>query len=285
MIFWGKTPAGSQAQLYLPALNAKDILQIADSRYFTHKLTQVDAHTIAFNTGGVTFVPLPSASSAAAGLLAIDLPTGIQKGDIYNVAVRQVTDATPPQVIEISGRPQQDRAEIYKPASWRRVSGAFQFTITISTKSKLLLSEERLLAVMRWIWEHMPHQKRWYPVLQRYISDIAGRVQGFGGDPSQIPPSETGQVPELTKKPHHHDCIETTGKIRGIIFDHFGDFEGFTVEDKCGLLHRFTSHERPMLAVVQRAWEERIKVTVLSESRHEALVHSVILLAGSRDAH
>jgi hypothetical protein len=285
MIFWGRTPAGSQAQLYLPALNATDILLIADAQYSTHGLKQVDPHTVGFSTGGVTFLPLPSGSALAAGLLAIDLPAGIQKGDIYNVVVRQVTDATPPPVIQISGRPQASAKE-YTPLSWRRVSGAFQFTITISTRERLLLPEERLLAVMRWIWEHMPPQKRWYPVLQRYLGDLAGRVKGFGGDPSQISPSETGQVPGLTKEPHHgRHCGETAGKIRGIVFDHFGDFEGFIVEDERGHLHRFTSHERPMLAVIQRAWEERITVRVLSERTHEAFVRSVILIAGSSNAH
>jgi hypothetical protein len=34
-------------------------------------------------------------------------------------------------------------------------AGAFLFTITISTKQLLLLPEECLLALMRWIWKQM----------------------------------------------------------------------------------------------------------------------------------
>ena len=163
------------------------------------------------------------------------------------------------------------------------MAGAFQITITISTKQQLLLPEERRLAIMRWIWEHMPPQKRWYPVLQRYIGDLAGRVQGFGGNPSQIPPSETGQVPGLgAKKPHPGWEKEFTGKIVGIIYDHFGDFEGFVLEDERGGQHRFESRERPMLTVVQRAWDERLRVRVIAERDRENEPRKVILLAGGR---
>jgi len=85
-------------------------------------------------------------------------------------------------------------------------------------------------------------------------SDLAGRVQSFGGDPSQIPASETGQVPGLTKMSHHHPhCNETKGKIRGIVFDHFGDFEGFIVEDECG---RFTASQA-MSAPCSQSFKER----------------------------
>src|ERR1035438_10156081 len=83
MILWGNTPAASRAQLYLPALNATDILNLADARYPSHDLTVIDPHTLAFGTGGVTFVPLPQGAALAAGLLAVDLPPSIHKGDLY----------------------------------------------------------------------------------------------------------------------------------------------------------------------------------------------------------
>ena len=61
--------------------------------------------------------------------------------------------------------------------------GAFQFTLTISTKEQFLLSKERLLTVMRWILEHTPKQRLWYPVLVRYIDErpidhLASRPEG-----------------------------------------------------------------------------------------------------------
>ena len=284
MIFWGNTPAGSTAQLYLPALDASDVVNLAKARYGTHSIEVVDPHTVAFGTGGVTFIPLPQGAALAAGLLAVDLPPGIHKGDIYKIVVRQVTDEQPPVVIEIAGRVNGNLAPDQNLLGWRRVAGAFQFTITISTKQQLLLPEERLLAVMKWILEKMPPQKRWYPVLTRYIGDLEGRVLGFGGNPSQILPSPTGQVPGLHHKPPHtgDKAEEVIGKVVGIIYDHFGHFVGFILEDECAHEHRFESREKPMLDVVQRAWEERFLIRVIPECERTHIPRAVILIMGGR---
>jgi hypothetical protein len=52
-----------------------------------------------------------------------------------------------------------------------------------------------LLAIMRFIGESIPRANRWAPVLQRYIAQIALRVEGFGGNPANIPPSGSGSLP------------------------------------------------------------------------------------------
>jgi hypothetical protein len=199
MILWGNTPKASEAQLYLPALDAAEIVRLADRRYATHELRRIDAHTIACPARDATLIPLPTGTALAAGLLCVDLPPGIRKGETY-IAVRQLTDATatlrpPPPPIQIAAvRDQATRATKLTRIAWREVLGGFQFAIAISTKEQLLLPEERLLAVLRWIAQEMPQRKRWYPVLLRYIDDVAGRVLGFGGDPTKILPSPTGQV-------------------------------------------------------------------------------------------
>ena len=71
---------------------------------------------------------------------------------------------------------------------------------------------------------------RWYPVFQRYLQQVGGRVTDLGGDPSTIEPSPSGEP--ARPKPGDERCV--TGKVVGIIFDHFGDFEGFIldVEDR-----------------------------------------------------
>ena len=180
--------------------------------------------------GEPRFIPLPPGTGLAAGLLWVDLPLGIRNGDDPAVTVRQVTDGVASPASIISRRP----AASLPPGSflWRRVSGAFQFSINISAKEQLLLPEERLLAVLRWMQTRTPPAKRWLPVLQRYIAAIAGQVQGFGGDPS-IPPSQSGDVPGKfppVKKPPPSNDISRTGKIESLVFDHFGDFEGFILE-------------------------------------------------------
>jgi hypothetical protein len=280
MITWGNTPKGSMAQLFLPAIDVSNIVSLADRRYSGHQLHEVDAHTIRCTTGGATFIPLPQGTALAAGLLSVDLPASVQRGDLYTINVRQLTDAAsvaqqPPPRIVLRDR----AASVQTGFTWQRVEGAFQFAIAVSTKEELLLSEERLLAVVRWIQLQTPPTKRWYPVLLRYIEDIAGRVSGFGGNPGSIQPSPTGDVPRLHCPPKAPvGPEEITGKVSGIVYDHFGDFEGFIVETESSHHHRFFTREARMLALVREAWAERVRIRVVSELGREDIPRRLILL-------
>jgi hypothetical protein len=301
MIFWGETPITGRAQLYLPDLSAAEIAGLANRLYPAQQTDIVDEHTVGFATNGATFIPLPAGSSLAAGLLTVNLPPGIRKGDQYQVTVRQLTDASltmkepptppPPQVTARTARGQRAKlalaatdargttAAVAVQRTWRRVAGAFQFVINIKTKGAILLNEERLLATLRWMLLQMPTTKRWYPVLQRYIDYVAGRVQGFGGNPGQILPSPTGWVPGLPEPspqphpPHHHDhdCDEFWGKIDSLIFDHFGDFEGFVVETEAGIHHKVFSREHAVRELAGHARVERSRVKVIVERHHRHL--------------
>jgi hypothetical protein len=151
---------------------------------------------------------------------------------------------------------------------WRRAAGAFQFNLVISTKDRLLHSEERLLAWLRWMELKMPKTRSWYPVLLRYIDQIAGRVRGFGGDPDTIAPSPIGTVGHPHPGGGHggerEQQIWLTGKIAALIFDRFGDFEGFLLDTEDGERKVF-SREPDMKRLAERAWAERLRITVVVE--------------------
>jgi hypothetical protein len=92
MISWGDIPAGSSGAIYLPACSASDILTIADQTYASHRLTALDRSTIGCPADGITYIPVPGGQAENfAGLLTIDLPEGIRKGQHYDVSVKQVT--------------------------------------------------------------------------------------------------------------------------------------------------------------------------------------------------
>ncbi len=278
MIDWNNIPTGTTAQIYLPAVNVETILGMADRMYTSHRLSRVDGHTLQCKAGGISYVPIPSgAGSNYAGLLTVDLPAGMPRGEVFNVFVRQLTDAfgkatpppPPPPRIAVR-RAAAAAASTSTEIRWRRVLGAFQLTIPVRNKKVLLVREERDLSVLRWIGNFIPHHSRWFPVFQRYLSQIAGRVTAFGGDPSQILPSPTG---EGKRRHHHHEEPEGeerrgfTGKIAGLIFDAFGDFEGFVL-DTGEHEHKFFSRERNIEILAERAWRERLRVTVWVEA-HE----------------
>jgi|SRR5271165_1021106 len=68
-----------------------------------------------------------------------------------------------------------------------------------------------------------------------------------------------------------------TGKVAGLVFDQFGDFEGFLLKDIHGDEHRFDSREREIQHLVHRAWADRIMMTVV---KHDHISHqpmSIIL--------
>jgi hypothetical protein len=297
-ILWGKTPKGSEAQIYLPSLSAAEIVRLANRRYCDHPLSVIDAHTIGCPTGIATLVPLPADAHLAAGLLTIGLPTSVRKGDAYTVTVRQLSDARgaaprPPPRIAAGTRASSAQAvravstagvaPVTTPIQWRRAVGSFQFNLMISHKEELLYSEERLLALLRWMELKMPKTKSWYPVLVRYIDQIAGRVKGFGGNPGGIQPSPTGTVPRPgghgaphSGQHHHEEHGRCTGKVAALIFDRFGDFEGFILDAEDGD-RKFFSREADLKRLVERAWSERLRITVIAEEDRAHRPLSVIV--------
>jgi len=284
MITWGRTPAGSTATLYLPEVNAADVLTLARAMYTSHRLTAVDAHTIACPAEGTTFVPVPKGEGRYAGLLSVNVPAGVRRGDTYDIVVRQITDAAdfataPPPV---TSGPQLQAAPIQKTPQyeWRRTLAAFQITIKISTKEQLLYPEERLLAWLKWRLEVMPPANRWRPVLLRYLDVVAGRVGSFGGNPNAIPPSPEGDVPGHVPEPHGHPfrCYrEYCGKVAALFYDRFGDFEGFLLETESGHEHWFRGREREIEALANRAWCERIAVSVFVDEETPDCPVSIVL--------
>jgi len=200
LIDWGNTPAGSTAQIYLPAVQVSEILGLAGRMYSTHRLTKVDDHTIQCPASGITYMPIPSGDALTyAGLLTVDLAAGVRRGQLIKILVHQVTNAFGPRydnqpvVIEAAGAPAETGAETQaRVVRWRRVRGSVQISIPISSRELILESEEQLLSMFRWIEKSIPAQDRWYPVMHRYVTQIADRVSGFGGNPNLIKPSPLG---------------------------------------------------------------------------------------------
>ena len=101
MIDWGNTPAGSTAAVYLPAVSTDAVLKMAADLYPAHSLQRLDDHTLRSNAGGMIFIPIPpGVGSKFAGLLTVDLPATVTKGQVFKVVIRQVTNSsrrdTPP---------------------------------------------------------------------------------------------------------------------------------------------------------------------------------------------
>jgi hypothetical protein len=278
-IEWGNTPAGSVATIFIPEVDASHIVALAGSRYANHTLTQVDGQTIEMPASGITYVPLPpGAAFGLTGLLSLELPDTVRKGEVYTVVVRQIADAPPARVVPpppVIGKTRRTVATAVSNPQilrWRRIVGSYQLTIPVRTKATILVREERLLSVLRWILAGLGTDDRWYPVFSRYVALIGDRVGALGGNPDQIKPSPDGSgVPAPGRPPgdgsesepghdrrHRHD-----GKVSGLIYDCFGDFEGFLLDD-CGSELSFRAREHRIESLADTAWRERIAISVFA---------------------
>lgn len=296
MITWGNVPPGTTATIYLPEVDASAVVEWAHRLYTSNRIGLVDAHTLSCQAGGVTYLPLPGTSDIDyAGLLSLELPPTIRKGEHYEVSVRQLTGArhdeivigireeAPPTRGRSRSRQRGGKADRPEDATgnggendirhftYRRTAGAFSLVVPVSTKSAMLGEEERTLSILRHIEQAVPLQTRWYQVFRRYVDQIAGRVAGMGGDPTQVPATPDGDWRHPHKCDHHthdhdHDRddddqrAKVTGKVVTLRYDHFGDFEGFVVEDAHNGHVVLASSEQRVEALARRAWRQRLQV-------------------------
>jgi hypothetical protein len=172
--------------------------------------------------------------------------------------------------------------------AWERyIVGSFQVKVPVSNRAAMLPAEETTLASLKARLEALPKTDRWYPVLLRYIDQIAGRVDGLGGDANAIPPSLGGYFPghhhpghppipghPPGRRPCEEDLKEFTGKVCEVLFDCSGEFVGFVLDDCCE--HRvFESRERRVGDLVLRALQERLTLMVVTAGREYRIVRLV----------
>jgi hypothetical protein len=306
MIDWGTTPSGTVGTLYLPGASAEQVMQLADRLYTRNRLKAIDGHSVQMEvTGRVSYVPIPSGGIGdLAGLLTLDLPSHVLKGQTFRVVLHQVIDAPaarplpgvalPPTNIaarqrRLAARPVSDQAGFMVAAvternNSRHIVGAFQFSVLVQTSKEILPIIERTLVNLRRVVGTIPHENRWYPVMQRYLSQVAKRIKALGGGDGHI--REDGHDLDLREEQPRdvdHDRREERaqdeGKIAGLCYDGFGDFEGFWLRTKDGS-RKFSSKERELESIVTKAWRQRIALIVLTEKSEPDKPVSIVFLRG-----
>jgi hypothetical protein len=263
MIDWGNTPPGSTAYIYWPQVPAADVINLASRLYVTHFLSAADANTIQCTTvKGATYIPVPAAANQNfAGLFTVDLPLGVRAGEIFTIVVRRLTTKTF-RTPTIQTRSVAKAA--VKPV--RVVTGAFLVTIPVSGEAQMLPEDENTLAVMKWRSRQMSPVYRWYPVVQRYIEYLSAKIDASGGNAGSIAPSPTGTpIKTIGHPPRPRRYNECTGKVSDVIFDCFGDFEGFVMACCCSDTCVFNSSEKAIGELVLKALSHRWTITVSYE--------------------
>jgi hypothetical protein len=106
--------------------------------------------------------------------------------------------------------------------------------------------------------------------LSRYITLISDRVNALGGNAAAIPPSPKGYNPPAGN--------DNTGKVTGLIYDRFGDFEGFHLLTEEGKEEEFWSKEKNIEHLIRFAWEKRAVITVKHHHHHHTHRPTSIIL-------
>jgi hypothetical protein len=224
----------------------------------------------------VTYVPiLPATGKTFAGLLTVELPNSVRIGQEFRITVRRITTRRQGKAAgegPVISRERQVTAAVESSAhrgkamrNWRYVTGTFQVTIPVGSDEALLLPEETTLAVLEWRREHMQPVNRWYPVLDKYIGYVRGRVDGFGGDAAGVKPSLQGVPRPLVpwgRAPAMH-----RGRVEEVIYDCFGDLEGFVLAGCCTEREVFECREPGLGLLLLRACKDDLRVAVVVDDK------------------
>jgi len=196
MIVWGNTPVGTEATIYLPGVRASEVLALARKNFNLQTLRKIDDHTLGCRTAGVTYIPIPPGGTVdLAGLITLDLPTGIREGQIFRIVVRQVVDRPKPPPPPRATRRFIAAANAATATSKARyIIGAFQFSVEVKKARDIVLADQRKLTVLRRVIATVPIENRWYPVLKRNFDQILERFTALGGNPNSIVPTPPGGV-------------------------------------------------------------------------------------------
>ncbi|HEY9605199.1 MAG TPA: tyrosinase family protein [Allocoleopsis sp.] len=251
ILHWNNLPRDTKATLYFPEWNMDEVLAISNLRQHPNVLKKLDDHTLQCTVADISFIPIPRGSNKDyAGLISLELPQHVRDGQFFTVDVQQYSGIA------------------------RKVIGSFQLAIPVRLGEVLLPREIRKLAVLRYVAESIPLGDPWHPVFIRYLDQIANKIRGLGGDPNSVKatPDDPG-ISTPTPKPSEL-CF--TGKIREIIYDCFGDFEGFILET-CSTTYCFKCKERGIEKIVRQACSERMLVTICTDPGSEKKIRKLVL--------
>jgi hypothetical protein len=246
-IRWHELPRDSAVEIYLPDADIEQILLLAAARPGYASLTAIDAHTIGCRVSDATYLPLPGGRPAdIAGLLTIQLPATVRTGTTYHVSVHQISGST------------------------RSIIASFQLAIPVSTGPLMLPEAQRSFDVLRAIGATISVGDRWRPVFDRYLKVLGSQLVSIGG--TTRPGTKGGGHPGH-RRPRHP---EVSGKVVEILYDCFGDLQGFVLET-CGELREFYASEQRVWRLVELAAAQRAVVDIEPDCDDRHRVNAISL--------
>lgn len=156
MIRWNDIPRDARATIYLPGINCEQIVNLRSLRHAPGDIKIVDSHTLAVTTGDVSYLPLPPLrTDKLAGVITIELPEDIKRGQGWQV-----------DVLQIRGGQAQ-------------VLGGFQIDIQVKVAAEIHANETRFLRHVFDQLSLLEPDHRWHPVLRRRVETMRARARAL----------------------------------------------------------------------------------------------------------
>jgi hypothetical protein len=278
---WNNLPVGSVASLYVPTWDADQVVALSTASHTSPVVIKAtDPHTVAFAAAGVTYLALPPVGAPTPALLSVQLPPSVNAGERFQVDVFQHAGRVVDRLLRRSDIEEGEFLSRYS-YSTRRALGAFRVAVAVEAGRALLSKQVRHLAVLKYVLEAIPQSDNWHPVFLRYVKQLSDKVRGLGVDPAGVPasPDDPGLGPLVGEKVR---CY--VGKVLEVVFDRYGDLEGFVLEHDCTEV-RFESCEPGVARIAWRACRERATVRICVDVDEPWCVTSIALVGScARDA-
>jgi hypothetical protein len=156
VFFWNNLPENSLVDVYVPGVPVTEIFNYRNLRHAPGTVKIVNENTLRLSVGGVTYLPIPPFyGNNLAGLITVQLPKGIKKGQRFTIDVLQVR------------------------ADETAVLGGFQLRIQVEKAFELVEEERRTLELFHRRLSLTPKNSRWLPVLQKQVGFARERARGL----------------------------------------------------------------------------------------------------------
>jgi hypothetical protein len=158
VFFWNNLPKESVVEIYLPGVPATEIFNYRNLRHAPGTVQLVNENTLRLLVGEITYLPIPPFyGDNIAGLITVELPKDIRKGQRFKVDVLQM---------------RTDEA---------RTLGGFQLNIQVEKAFEIVEQERTWLELFHRRLSLTPKTDRWYPVLQKQVGFTRERAKGLVG--------------------------------------------------------------------------------------------------------
>lgn len=230
VFLWNNLPKDSVVEVFMPEIPVTEIFNYRNLRHAPGTVRIVNENTLRLFVEGTTYLPVPSFyGDNIAGLITIQLPKGIKKGQRYRVDVLQVR------------------------ADESRTLGGFQLNIQVEKAIDIMKLDGRWLELFHKRLSLTAKTNRWYPILQKQVEFARLKAKGMADLARTEHPSDSSLVwtdPTENKKGQPVRVVLEKIRIledREPFFKGRGEFRFYSKvysPDNGGRLEKFTFPEK-----------------------------------------